>query len=214
MMACLRLLLLCAALLCAGAAHAGPEPTLRFDHLSVQDGLPQESVLSIAQDREGFMWFGTQSGVSRFDGYRFTSYRNETGKPNSLANNWVRVLHIDRHGQLWLATDGGLNRFDPVTRSFTLYLPDQPARRGNGNRHIKALISDGGDGLWLGTGDGLQHFDMVSKRFTSRPRRARTATTPSTRWRWTPADACGSAPRRAWTASARSASASSTTARG
>ena len=167
MMACLRLLLLCAALLCAGTAHAGPEPTLRFDHLSVQDGLPQESVLSIAQDREGFMWFGTQSGVSRFDGYRFTSYRNETGKPNSLANNWVRVLHIDRHGQLWLATDGGLNRFDPVTRSFTLYLPDQPARRGNGNRHIKALISDGGDGLWLGTGDGLQHFDMVSKRFTS-----------------------------------------------
>ena len=171
MMARLRLLvpLLLLSLLLAGArlAHAAPEPTLRFEHLSVQDGLPQETVLSIAQDRDGFMWFGTQSGVSRFDGYRFINYRNEIGKPDSLANNWVRVLHIDRHGQLWLGTDGGLNRFDPATRSFTLFLPEEPARRGNGNRHIKTLISDGADGLWIGTGDGLQHFDMVSKRFTS-----------------------------------------------
>ncbi|MBQ5948615.1 response regulator [Massilia sp. ST3] len=151
----------------APLATAAPEPTLRFDHLSVQHGLPQESVLSIAQDRDGFMWFGTQSGVSRFDGYRFITYRNELGNPKSLANNWVRALHVDRHGQLWLGTDGGLNRFDPATRSFTLFLPNETSRRGNGNRHIKTMISDGRDGLWIGTGDGLQHFDMVSKRFTS-----------------------------------------------
>ncbi|OON64729.1 histidine kinase [Massilia sp. KIM] len=150
-----------------GAGAAAPDPTLRFAHLSVQDGLVQESVLSVVQDRDGFMWFGTQSGLSRFDGYRFVTYRNELGNANSLSNNWVRVLHIDRHGQLWLGTDGGLNRFDPVTRSFTLYLPNEPSRRGSGNRHIKSLISDGRDGLWLGTGDGLQHFDMVSKRFTT-----------------------------------------------
>jgi signal transduction histidine kinase/ligand-binding sensor domain-containing protein/CheY-like chemotaxis protein/HPt (histidine-containing phosphotransfer) domain-containing protein len=145
---------------------AQPEPTLRFEHLSVQQGLAQESVLSIVQDRDGFMWFGTQSGLSRYDGYRFVAHRNEIGNPRSLVNNWVRVLHLDRHGRMWIGTDGGLNRYDPATRSFTLYLPNEPARRGNGNRQIKTMIGDGADGLWIGTADGLQHFDTGTGRFT------------------------------------------------
>jgi ligand-binding sensor domain-containing protein len=57
-------------------ALAAPAPTLRFEHLSVEDGLTQESVLAIVQDADGFMWFGTQSGLSRYDGYRFTNFRN------------------------------------------------------------------------------------------------------------------------------------------
>ncbi|MGF6274125.1 signal transduction histidine kinase/ligand-binding sensor domain-containing protein/CheY-like chemotaxis protein [Massilia sp. UYP11] len=145
---------------------AAPEPTLRFEHLSVQQGLGQESVLSIIQDRDGFMWFGTQSGLSRYDGYRFVHHRSEIGDPRSLASNWVRVLHLDRHGRLWLGTDGGLNRYDPVTRSFTLHAPHEPTRRGTGNRQIKALTGDGGDGLWIGTADGLQHFDPDTGKFT------------------------------------------------
>ncbi|WP_229451953.1 two-component regulator propeller domain-containing protein [Massilia niastensis] len=153
--------------LAAGARAVTPEPTLRFEHLSVQQGLAQESVQTVVQDRDGFMWFGTQSGLSRFDGYRFINYRNEIGNPKSLANNWVRVLYVDRHGTLWLGTDGGLNRYDPATRSFVLYLPDEPARRGSGNRHISAIVSDGGDGFWIGTADGLQHFDTLTGKFST-----------------------------------------------
>lgn len=148
-------------------AHAAaPEPTLRFEHLSVQQGLAQESILAIIQDRDGFMWFGTQSGLSRYDGYRFVNYRSEIGNPRSLASNWVRVLHLDRHGRMWLGTDGGLNRYDPATRSFTLYAPQEPTRRGTGNRQIKAMVGDGRDGLWIGTADGLQHFDLETGKFT------------------------------------------------
>jgi len=166
-MSMVRLFLMMLALLVALPAHAAaPEPTLRFEHLSVQQGLAQESILAIVQDRDGFMWFGTQSGLSRYDGYRFVNYRSEIGNPRSLASNWVRVLHLDRHGRMWLGTDGGLNRYDPATRSFTLYAPQEPSRRGTGNRQIKAMVGDGRNGLWIGTADGLQHFDLDSGKFT------------------------------------------------
>jgi signal transduction histidine kinase/ligand-binding sensor domain-containing protein/CheY-like chemotaxis protein len=167
----LRALLLALACMLAGllvpalSAHAAPDPTLRFEHLSVDDGLAQESVLAIVQDPDGFMWFGTQSGLSRYDGYRFTNYRNVVGDPRTLANNWVRVLYVDRKGRLWIGTDGGLDRYEPSTGSFTHFLPDEPVKRGNGNRHIRAILDDGKDGLWLATSDGLQHFDIDTGRF-------------------------------------------------
>jgi signal transduction histidine kinase/ligand-binding sensor domain-containing protein/CheY-like chemotaxis protein/HPt (histidine-containing phosphotransfer) domain-containing protein len=153
--------------LCAGALAGPPRPTLRFEHLSVNEGLAQETVLAVVQDRDGFMWFGTQNGLSRYDGYRVINYRNVPGKPRTLSNNWVRVLHLDRHGRLWLGTDGGLNLYDPATRSFTLFVPQETARRGNGNRHINAIVGDGRDGLWIGTNDGLQYFDTALRRFTT-----------------------------------------------
>ncbi|QOY95781.1 response regulator [Massilia sp. UMI-21] len=162
-----RLLPLLLLALCSGALAAPPRPTLRFEHLSVAEGLAQETVLAVAQDRDGFMWFGTQNGLSRYDGYRVINYRTVPGKPRSLSNSWVRVLHLDRHGRLWLGTDGGLNLYDPVTQSFTLFVPEETARRGNGNRHISAIVGDGRDGLWIGTNDGLQHFDTVLRRFTT-----------------------------------------------
>jgi ligand-binding sensor domain-containing protein len=161
------LLLLALACLLGGTAFAAPTPTLRFEHLSVDDGLAQESVLAIAQDRDGFMWFGTQSGLSRYDGYRFTNFRNVVGDPTSLVNNWVRVLYVDRKGRLWIGTDGGLALYNPESGSFSSYLPDEPAKRGNGNRHIRAIVDDGKEGLWLATSDGLQHFDIATKRFAT-----------------------------------------------
>jgi signal transduction histidine kinase/ligand-binding sensor domain-containing protein/CheY-like chemotaxis protein len=154
---------------CLGApASAAPAPTLRFEHLSVEDGLAQESVLAMAQDRDGFMWFGTQNGLSRFDGYRFVNFRNVAGDPTTVGSNWVRVLHVDRKGRLWIGTDGGLALYDPTAQAFRQYLPnDQSGRRGNGNRRVRAIVDDGKDGLWVGTADGLQHVDIASGRFTS-----------------------------------------------
>ncbi len=147
-------------------ALAAPPRSLRFEQLDVQDGLAQESVLSIVQDRQGFVWFGSQAGLSRFDGYKVTVYRNIVGDPRSLAENWVGVLHLDPRGRMWVGTDGGLDLFDPRTQAFSHYLPQEPEKRGNGNRHIKAIVDDGYDGLWIGTADGLQHFDPASGTFT------------------------------------------------
>jgi signal transduction histidine kinase/ligand-binding sensor domain-containing protein/DNA-binding NarL/FixJ family response regulator/HPt (histidine-containing phosphotransfer) domain-containing protein len=158
-------MLLCA-LLPAAPAGAAPARTLRFEQLGVGQGLAQESVLAIAQDRQGFMWFGSQAGLSRFDGYRTTVYRNIPGDASSLADNWVRALHVDAGGVLWVGTDGGLDRFDPVRRSFTHFAPGEPGRRGNGNLHVRAIVDDAAGGFWLATLDGLQRFSPASGRFT------------------------------------------------
>jgi signal transduction histidine kinase/ligand-binding sensor domain-containing protein/CheY-like chemotaxis protein/HPt (histidine-containing phosphotransfer) domain-containing protein len=167
-LAALRLscLLLCCVLCCVvGAALAAPARSLRFEQLNVEHGLAQESILSIVQDGDGFMWLGSQGGLSRFDGHRVTTYRNEVGNPRSLANNWVRVLHLDRAGRLWLGTDGGLDRFDPISQTFIHFRANDTGKRGSGNLHITALADDGKDGLWIATSDGLQHFDMKSATF-------------------------------------------------
>lgn len=157
------------ALLCVlfmASAMAAPARTLRFEQLSVEQGLAQESVPAVAQDGDGFMWLGSQAGLSRFDGHRVIIYRNAVNQPASLVNNGVRVLYVDKRSRLWVGTDGGLDRFDPVTQTFTHFAPSEAARRGNGNRHVRAIASDGADGLWLGTGDGLQHFDMLTEQFS------------------------------------------------
>ena len=116
-------LLLLSLLLPGGPAAAAPAPTLRFDQLSVDQGLAQESVLAIAQDRQGYMWFGSQSGLSRYDGYRMVVYKNIEGDKTSLADNWVGELHVDSQGQLWVGTDNGLDRFDAASQTFIALCP-------------------------------------------------------------------------------------------
>ncbi|QBE62548.1 two-component regulator propeller domain-containing protein [Pseudoduganella lutea] len=160
-------LLPCLLFLCELAAAAPPR-TLRFEQLSVQDGLPQESVLAITQDRQGFIWFGTQGGLARYDGYRTVIYQHNLSDPHSLSQNWVRVLHVDQAGRLWVGTDNGLDLFDPLTQRFTHFRPVEPEQRGNGNRHVRAIVDDGAGGLWIGTSDGLQHLDPATGRFTIR----------------------------------------------
>ncbi|HEV7814024.1 MAG TPA: two-component regulator propeller domain-containing protein, partial [Janthinobacterium sp.] len=165
------LALLCAlAALWAGAAAArtpadAPTRTLRFEQLNVEQGLPQESVLAVVQDKQGFMWFGSQAGLSRYDGYRITTFKSTPSDPASLADNWVRVLYLDQDGQLWAGTDGGLDRYDAATQRFSHFKPREEAGRGNGDRHIQAISGDGGHGLWIATTDGLQHFDPASGVF-------------------------------------------------
>ena len=149
-------------------AWAGAPPrTLRFEQLSVEHGLAQETVLAIAQDRQGFMWLGTQAGLTRFDGYRTITYKSAVSDPRSVVDNWVRVLHLDPAGQLWIGTDGGLDRYDSASRTFTHFLPRESVQRGNGNRHVRAIADDGAGGLWVASADGLHHLDPVSQRFTS-----------------------------------------------
>ena len=72
--------------------HAQHSNEIGFRHLSVDDGLSQSTVMCIAQDQEGFFWFGTQDGLNRYDGYTFTIFRKIPGDTNSLSDNYITAL--------------------------------------------------------------------------------------------------------------------------
>lgn len=79
---------------------------LKFDHISSENGLPQNTVNAIAKDKFGFMWFGTEAGLCRYDGYRFITYRYKSGDPNSINSNKITNINLDNQGYLWVETFG------------------------------------------------------------------------------------------------------------
>ncbi len=86
-----------------GAAQA---PDLRFEHISIDQGLSQSSVYAILEDRMGFLWIGTDDGLNRYDGYHFEVLRNKPGDLDSLSHNRIRGLCEDSDGILWIGAHG------------------------------------------------------------------------------------------------------------
>ncbi|MBI2396548.1 MAG: EAL domain-containing protein [Xanthomonadales bacterium] len=147
--------------LVAGSAAAA-EVDGRFHRLGVEQGLPNANVTALLQDRLGFLWIGTQSGLFRYDGYQFRAYRRAPEAGAGLSDGWVWALHEDIDGQLWVGTlDGGLNRFDPKQRRFELFRPHAPLDRTLPVPAARALDSDRG-ALWLGSAAGLWRVDRRS----------------------------------------------------
>jgi signal transduction histidine kinase/ligand-binding sensor domain-containing protein len=130
-----------------------PASTARFDKIPMVDGLSDDVVYSILQDRQGFMWFGTGNGLTRYDGYQFTVYQSDPGDPTSLTHDAVYTLYQARNGDLWVGTGNGLDRFEPTSQTFTHYLP------GN---VILSVFEDEAGILWVGTPVGLTHLDPAN----------------------------------------------------
>lgn len=148
---------------CAVASLPPDIPLDKLFHQSWQtaQGLPQNSVLAIAQTPDGYLWLGTEEGVARFDGVRFKAFNKNTP---GLLNNLITSLLADREGNLWIGTDGGgLSRFSGG--KFTAYT----SRNGLPNDSILALFEDRTGVLWIGTdGGGLArfangHFEVFTK---------------------------------------------------
>ncbi|MBC6951109.1 hybrid sensor histidine kinase/response regulator [candidate division KSB1 bacterium] len=144
------------------------ERAIAFKHLTIDDGLSQSSVLCILQDRKGFLWFGTQDGLNKYDGYRFTVYRHEASDSTSLSENYVESIYEDRSGTLWIGTiGGGLNRFNRDTETFTAFFHDPKDPHSLSHNAILSLYEDSSGRLWIGTqGGGLNEMDRSTGRFT------------------------------------------------
>ncbi|HMN26513.1 MAG TPA: two-component regulator propeller domain-containing protein [Caldilineaceae bacterium] len=144
-----------------------PIGSVRFNHINVEQGLPNSRVLSILQDRQGFMWFGTAEGLARYDGYDFTLYQSDADNPQSLSNNVVWALYEDHEGSLWVGTEGGLNRFDPTLGRFTRYQHDPDNPQSLSDDIVLSIYEDRQGVLWVGTMQGgLNRFDRTSQTFT------------------------------------------------
>ncbi len=144
------------------------ESVMRFETLSVADGLSQSSVMAIAQDELGFMWFATESGLDRFDGQSFRHYRHERGNAGALPSDFARDLHIAADGSLWVATDGGgLSRWDPASDSFTTWRHDPANPETLATDRIRTVVTDSTGTAWIGTrASGLNRLDPATGRVT------------------------------------------------
>ena len=155
-------------LLLANHAAAAEARSLRFEHLSRDSGLSQSFVYTIAQDPQGYMWFGTQEGLNRFDGFEFKVFAHDPEDPSSLSDESVRTMIRDRSGTLWVGTDqGGLSRYEPITETFVNYLHDPANPESIGDNRVRAIFEDRSGTLWIGTdGSGLDRFDRDTGIFT------------------------------------------------
>src|SRR5690606_30715480 len=90
-----------------------------FSQLTIEDGLSQSTVFTSLQDETGFMWFGTSSGLNKFDGYTFTNYLNDPDDSSSIAGEVIVSLYEDADNVLWIGTvEGNINRYNRLTDSF------------------------------------------------------------------------------------------------
>jgi ligand-binding sensor domain-containing protein/signal transduction histidine kinase len=152
-------------------AEAQPDGR-RFERFTTDHGLSQSSVRTILEDRRGFMWFGTDDGLNKYDGYRFVTFKRDPDDPGSLSDNYVRTLYEDRAGILWAGTNYGLNAYDRSNDRFRRYLasPDRPD--GLSHDSIHAIVEDEEGFLWIGTNEGLDRLDPARgaiERFRHRP---------------------------------------------
>jgi signal transduction histidine kinase/ligand-binding sensor domain-containing protein/DNA-binding response OmpR family regulator len=122
---------------------------IHFEHLTVEDGLPNNSVWSITQDHLGFMWFTTSSGLVKYDGYKITTYQPDENDSNSIYNGDPATLYEDQSKNLWITLTNGLSLYNRESDNFTNYLND-PDR--NSNNIFYHITEDHTGRLWIGSG--------------------------------------------------------------
>lgn len=128
-----------------------------FSNLSMENGLSQNSVVSIAQDQKHFLWFGTRRGLNRYDGFQFRNYTNNPKDSKSIPHNVIDCLLADSFGQLWIGTINGLSRYDNKNDNFI--------KVKILNDTINCIYEDPQRNLWVGTYNGLGLLERKSGKF-------------------------------------------------
>lgn len=151
---------------CSQACQLQAQPlNIAFDHLSTENGLSHNAVRAILEDRKGFMWFGTADGLNKYDGYSFTTYKNNLDNPKSLSHSFIYTLYEDADGFLWVGTDGGFNKFNPITETATRYVHDPKNPNSLSHNAVYAVCIDREGIFWLATDGGLNRFDPRTEQF-------------------------------------------------
>jgi ligand-binding sensor domain-containing protein/serine phosphatase RsbU (regulator of sigma subunit) len=138
-----------------------------FRKLSIEQGLSQSSVNAIIQDKEGYIWLGTQDGLNKYDGISFTIYNYKQHDSTSLSNPHIRSLFECSDGYIWIGTEsGGLNKFNKLSGKFQSFQNDKNNPSSISHNNVRCILEDLNKNLWVATfGGGLNKFDKKSNSF-------------------------------------------------
>lgn len=139
------------------------EKSPRFQHLTIEDGLPQNRVDCILQDSQGFMWFGTWNGLCRYDGYKIEVFNKESGNVNALRNNFIYVLKEDHFGNIWIGTKEGLYvyLYDKHEFRHVTALSDTSSVLTGA---VSVIIKAEDNSLWVGTDHGAVNVKVIDNK--------------------------------------------------
>ena len=137
-----------------------------YDIISLKDGLSQNTVNAILQDKYGFMWYGTENGLNRYDGYDFVHFLPAQSDTTSISNNIIHSIIEDNEGYLWIGTEYGLNRYDQRSGIFTRYIHSKDDTTSISGDNINTVFQDSDNNIWVGTlGKGLNLYDRKTNSF-------------------------------------------------
>ncbi|WP_217077671.1 sensor histidine kinase [Clostridium baratii] len=150
---------------CVKANAKEDDKYFRFTNLTVKDGLSQGSVYAILKDKEGYMWFGTNDGLNRFDGYEYKVIKSSDKDENTLHPGIIGSIVEDDYGYLWIGTSSGLSRLNKKTLKVERIGADINDPKKTSSKHIWDLYIDSKKNLWVGTENGLNKYDFKTGEF-------------------------------------------------
>jgi signal transduction histidine kinase/ligand-binding sensor domain-containing protein/DNA-binding NarL/FixJ family response regulator len=149
------------------AVVAQQEPKSRIKRYSIKDGLSQGVVNSITQDDQGLMWFATEDGLNRFDGYSFKVFKYDPDNNRGLADNFIQSVFKDSEGSFWVSSRKGLHQFDQLKEQFPLYKHSFPTGSNDPNNDVSFIAEGSAKNLWIAWyGAGFASFNKETKIFT------------------------------------------------
>ncbi|MGB3726393.1 MAG: two-component regulator propeller domain-containing protein [Glaciecola sp.] len=137
---------------------------VRLEAVDNIEQISQQSIKAIYQDKKGFMWFGTQEGLNRYDGTNFYAYTSVYKDTSSISGNWINAITEDQAGNLWVATSNGVSRLNHQTDTFTRFMADGSNTSIN-DKEARHIIADSQGTIWVATKKGLNKYLANEQHF-------------------------------------------------
>ncbi len=140
------------------------KPSLSFQHLKLTAGYSESTTRFIGEDSRGYIWIGTDDGLNKYDGYTFTTYKNEFHNKYSISNNDNKEFLLDSKGNIWVATRNGLNLYDPVLNRFYNFQSGDYKCFDHLGSDIDGITEDEYGNIWFTSGsEGLFKISSLDK---------------------------------------------------
>ena len=142
-----------------------PAPYYSFDIYTIRNGLSNNRVNRILQDKQGFLWIATENGLNQFDGYHFTNFFHDDTDSLSLAGNIIYDLALDNTGKIWIGSNGGLDIYMTTNKGFSHVFPLQSDNKlSYQKKTVMAVYPENDSIVWFDTADGLLHkYNILTK---------------------------------------------------